>query len=146
MLLLRFDKLNRVYDQIGDKKGLEFIDELIRILNINFQYDVEELQKRVPKTGPAIVVSNHPFGGLESILLIKILSQVRSDIQIISTQLLQKIDPIREYFLEEDDFQKKNVLNPGMDKAFEHLEKNGILCFFPCRRSFAVRCLSGTFG
>jgi putative hemolysin len=131
MLLLRFDKLNRIYNQIGDKKGLEFIDELIGILNINFQYDIEELQKRVPKTGPAIVVSNHPFGGLESILLIKILSQVRSDMQIISTQLLQKIDPIREYFLEDDNFQKKNALILGTDRASGHLEKGGILCFFP---------------
>lgn len=134
MLLLRFDKLNRVYNQIGDKKGLEFIDELIKILNINFLYDTEELQKRVPKTGPAVVVSNHPFGGLESLLLIKILSQVRSDIQIISTQLLQKIDPISEYFLEEDTFQKKgdksNMLT-GSEKASAHLEKGGILCVFP---------------
>ena len=131
MLLLRFDKLNRVYNQIGDKKGLEFIDELIGILNINFQYDIDELQKRVPKTGAAIVVSNHPFGGLESILLIKILSQFRPDLQIISTQLLQKIDPIREYFLEEDNFQKKNALILGTDRASEHLENGGILCFFP---------------
>jgi hypothetical protein len=91
MLLLRFDKLNRVYNQIGDKKGLDFIDELIKILNINFLCDIEELQKRVPKTGPVIVVSNHPFGGLESILLLKILSQLRSDVKIVSTQLLQKI-------------------------------------------------------
>jgi putative hemolysin len=131
MLLLRFDKLNRVYNQIGDKKGLDFIDELIKVLNINFLYDVEELNKRVPKSGAAIVVSNYPFGGLESILLIKILSQVRSDIQIISTQLLQKIDPIREYFLEEDAFQKKNGLNSEPDKASAHLENGGILCFFP---------------
>ena len=131
MLLLRFDKLNRVYNQIGDKKGLDFINELIKILNINFLYDVDELQKRIPKSGPVIVVSNHPFGGLESILLIKMLSQVRPDVQIMSTQLLQKIDPIREFFLEEDSFQKKNGLNSGTDKASAHLENGGVLCFFP---------------
>lgn len=131
MFLLRFDKLNRVYNQIGDKKGLEFIDELIRILNINFLCDVDELQKRVPKSGSVIVVCNHPFGGLESILLIKILSQVRSDFKIISTQLLQKIDPISEYFLEEDSFQKKNGLNEASDQASLHLENGGLLCVFP---------------
>jgi putative hemolysin len=131
MLLLRFDKLNRVYDQIGDKKGLDFIDELIKILHIDFLYDAEELQKRIPKTGSAVVVSNYPFGGLESILLIKILSQIRSDIQIVSTQLLQKIDPIKEFFMEEDSFQTKSGLNSGTDKASAHIEKGGILCIFP---------------
>ncbi len=128
MLLLRFDKLNRVYNQIGDKKGLDFIDELIRILEINFQYDEEELHKRVPAAGATIVVSNHPFGGLESILLIRILSRIRTDIQIISTQLLQKIDPISDFFLEGD---KKGIQNDESTKAAEHLTEGGILCVFP---------------
>jgi putative hemolysin len=131
MLLLRFDKLNRVYNQIGDKMGLDFIEELIKILHINFICDVEELQKRVPKSGPVIVVSNYPFGGLESILLIKILSQVRPDVQILSTQMLQKIDPIRKFFVDNGAFQKKNTVNAGFERASIHLENNGILCLFP---------------
>lgn len=134
MLFLRFDKLNRVYNQIGDKKGLYFIEELIKILKINFIFDTEELQKRIPKSGPVIIVCNHPFGGLESILLIKMLSLVRSDIKIVSTQLLQKIDPISEYFLEESVFQKRNdkrLVKSGYEKAASHLEKDGILCLFP---------------
>lgn len=134
MLLLRFDKLNRVYNQIGDKKGLAFIDELLNILGINFLYDQEELQKRMPKTGPAVVVSNHPFGGLEGILLIKMLNQIRPDIQIISTHLLQKIDPIADYFIEEESFLKKNSrsnIDLSTEKASAHLEKGGVLCFFP---------------
>ena len=90
MLLLRFDKLNKVYDQIGDKTGLDFIEELIRILNINYTFDEEEFNKRFPKSGAAIVVSNHPFGGLESLLLILMLSQVRNDVKVVSTHLLQK--------------------------------------------------------
>jgi putative hemolysin len=134
MLLLRFDKLNRLYNQIGDKKGLEFIDELIRILQINFVYDDDELQKRIPKTGPVIVVCNHPFGGLDGILLIKILSQIRSDIQIVSTQLLQKIEPVSDFFLVEDTFHiksNKGLLNPETEKASAHLGNGGILCVFP---------------
>ncbi len=135
MLLLRFDKLNRVYNQIGDKKGLEFIDELLKVLKINYLFDQEELQKRIPKSGAAIVVCNHPFGGLESILLIRMLSQIRSDIKIVSTQLLQKIDPIAEFFLKEDDpFSKKadkRASVHGQKKASEHLQNGGILCLFP---------------
>jgi len=134
MFLLRFDKLNRVYNQIGDKKGIDFIEELIKILKINYIFDIDELQKRVPKTGPAIVVCNHPFGGLENILLISLLSQIRPDIKIVSTQLLQKIDPIGEFFLEESVLLKKadkGILSSGMRKASSHLEKGGILCMFP---------------
>ncbi|MBA4408952.1 MAG: hemolysin [Odoribacter sp.] len=134
MFFLRFDKLNRVYNQIGDKKGLDFVDELIKILKINYVFDMEELHKRVPKTGPAIVICNYPFGGLEGFLLIKILSQVRFDLKIVSSQLLQKIEPISEFFLEEQVVKKKSDKrgdHSGWDKATSHLEKGGLLCLFP---------------
>lgn len=134
MLLLRFDKLNRVFSQIGDKKGLSFVEELLKILAINYVYDSEELKKRVPKTGPFIVVSNHPFGGLEGILLIKMLSEVRTDIKIVSNQLLQKVEPISEFYLEDDSVQKKVDKRAGavwQAKSAEHLQKDGVLCLFP---------------
>lgn len=134
MLLLRFDKLNRVYNQIGDKKGIMFVDELLKILSINYEFDSELLLKRVPKSGACIIVSNQPFGGLEAILLIKILNEVRSDIKIVSTQLLQKIEPISDFFLEDNPFPKKTDKKSaisGQEKASEHLASGGILCLFP---------------
>jgi putative hemolysin len=134
MLLLRFDKLNHVYNQIGDKKGLSFVDELLNILSINYVFDSEELLKRIPTTGSCIIISNQPFGGLEGILLIKLLSQVRTDIKVVSTQLLQKIDPIRNFYLEDNPFSKKTDRRStfqGQEKASEHLENGGILCLFP---------------
>ena len=133
MLLLRFDKLNRIYNKIGDKKGLQFVDELLKILKINYVFDSEVLLKRIPKSGAFVIVSNQPFGGLETILLIKILSQVRSDIKIVSTQLLQKIDPIGDFFLEDNPFPKKADKRSaiGQEKASEHLENGGVLCLFP---------------
>ncbi len=134
MLLLRFDKLNRVYNKIGEKKGLSFVDELLKILKINYVFDSEVLLKRIPKSGSCILISNQPFGGLEAILLIKILSQVRTDIKIVSNQLLQKIDPISDFFLEDNPFPKKpnkRASANGQEKASEHLGIGGILCLFP---------------
>jgi putative hemolysin len=134
MFMLRFDKLNRVFNKIGDRMGLDFIEELIRILKIKIVFDEDELIKRIPKNGAAIVICNYPFGGLESILLIRILSAVRSDFKIVSTQMFQKIEPISEFFLEEDPFPKKadkKIASAGMEKAATHLANGGMLCLFP---------------
>jgi len=134
MFLLRFDKLNKVFNKIGDRKGFDFVGELLKILKIKIAFDEDEVQKRIPKTGAAILVCNYPFGGLESILLIRILGLVRSDIKIVSTQMLQKIEQISEYFLEEDPFLKKNDKNASgsvLEKAIKHIESGGILCLFP---------------
>ncbi|MGE5394982.1 MAG: lysophospholipid acyltransferase family protein [Candidatus Saccharibacteria bacterium] len=130
MLLLRFDKLNRVFNEIGDKKGSAFASELLQILSIKYAYDSESFTKRIPQSGACIIIANQPFGGLESILLIKILSEVRSDIKIVSNSLLQKIGPIGDYFLDSNPFSKK-VSIQGQEKVVEHLAQGGILCLFP---------------
>ena len=133
MYVLRFNKLNRIYGQIGDKQGVEFIDELIKILEIKYEFDEKELQ-RIPKKGPFIVVSNHPFGGLDGILLIKILSQVRPDIKVMANFLLKKIEPVSDFFLASHQYEgKKGILTNygGVKNALLHLQNGGGLCIFP---------------
>ncbi len=40
MYILRFNKLNKIYEQIASKKGIEFIDEIINVLE--FKIDIDE--------------------------------------------------------------------------------------------------------
>ena len=97
MYVLRFSKLNKIYQQIADKQGVEFIDALLEILEVNYEFDERDL-KKIPKTGPFIVVSNHPFGGLDGILLIKLISMVRPDVKVLANFLLKRIEPISDFF------------------------------------------------
>lgn len=132
MYILRFNKLNRIYGQVASKEGIEFIDEIIRILEFKIDFDEREL-KRIPKTGPLVVVSNHPFGGLDGLMLIKLISEVRTDIKVIGNFLLQKIEPVSAYFIGDNPIDKKTG-QPGPDetkKAMEHLGNEGVLCIFP---------------
>ncbi|MEL7587965.1 MAG: GNAT family N-acyltransferase [Prolixibacteraceae bacterium] len=133
MYVLRFSKLNKIYGQIGDKQGIAFIDALINLLEINYAFDENEL-KKVPKTGPFIVVSNHPFGGLDGILLIKVLSLVRPDIKVMANFLLKRVEPISEFFLGVNPFEDRKGIRSsvgGVKSAMEHLQKGGGLCIFP---------------
>ena len=133
MYVLRFNKLNKIYGQIGDKQGIEFVDALIGLLKINCEFDPNDLRK-VPKTGPFIVVANHPFGGLDGILLIKILSQVRPDIKVMANFLLKRIEPISDFFLAVNPFEDQKGTRSGLGglkSAMEHLQKGGGLCIFP---------------
>ncbi len=133
MYVLQFSKLNRLYGQIADKQGIEFVDELIKILEIKYEFDADELRK-VPKTGPFIVVANHPFGGLDAILLIKILSLVRPDVKVMANFLLKKIDPISDFFLPVNPFESRKASSSdfaGIKCAMKHLDSGGGLCLFP---------------
>ena len=100
MYILKFHKLNKIYEKIASKHGIEFIDEVIRVLEFNIDFDQKEL-KKIPKTGPVIVVANHPFGGLDGLILIKYLSMVRLDVKVMANFLLKKVDPVSEYFIDD---------------------------------------------
>jgi len=133
MSVFRFRKLNKIYDKVCDKKGVEFIDEIIKILEIKFEFDKDELN-RIPAEGAVITVSNHPFGGLDGILLIKLLLKVRPDVQVLSNYLLKKIDPISGYFLADNPFDVpdgEETGQPAADDASGHLRNGGVLCVFP---------------
>lgn len=135
MYVLRFNKLNKLYAQMAEKQGLEFIDEVLRILEFNVEFDENEL-KRIPKEGPAVVVANHPFGGLDGMLLIKLISTVRSDVRVLANNLLKKIEPLSDFYLAvtpeptgggeevDPDF-------PGAGEVSSFLQNGGLLCVFP---------------
>ena len=104
MHLLQFNKINKLYDNISDTKGIESIDGILRYLNVTLDFNEKDL-KNLPSNGPFITVSNHPYGGIDGILLIKLLSMVRSDHKVIANFLLKKVEPISDYFLAVNPFE-----------------------------------------
>lgn len=133
MYILRFSKLNKIYSQISEKSGIDFINELIRILGFSIEVDEHEL-KRIPESGPLIVVSNHPYGGFDGLLLIKYLTQVRKDVKVAANFLLQKIEPVSEYFISDQPLyntDQHDLDYNGVKACISHLQNGGVLCLFP---------------
>ena len=133
MHLLQFNQINKLYDNICDKKGIESIDGILKYLNVTLEFDEKDL-KKLPANGSFITVSNHPYGGIDGILLIKLLSLVRPDHKVIANFLLKKVEPISDYFLAVNPFENQpNAPSSigGLKTALDHLNNGGVLSFFP---------------
>lgn len=133
MTLLRINKINRLYEEVNASTGIEFVDTLIQKLELEYDVREEELE-RIPKTGAFITVSNHPFGGIDGMLLVKIISGVRPDIKVLANFLLQRIDPVSEFILPVNPFESRKESAssiPGLKLAFQHLQEGKVLGLFP---------------
>ncbi len=133
MRLLKIATLNKIYDRNKQFKDLEFINRLLEEFEIKFEIPEEDL-KRLPKSGPFITISNHPLGGIDGILLLKLLLEHRPHFKIIANFLLHRIEPLKPYVMPVNPFeQHKKVAGSvaGFKSAIKHLQQGHGLGIFP---------------
>lgn len=127
------NRLNEFYAGLPKKNGLGFLDAAFKELNITCKVDEVELAN-LPASGPFILVSNHPFGLLDGMMLIRVMCEKRPDFKVMANFMLQKIEPISPYFIYVDPFEgeemkAKNIR--GMKDAMKHLASGSPLGIFP---------------
>src|SRR5690606_20313048 len=96
MVTTRITTINRFYDRNKALPGPEFLDRILEHYEIDFEIPEEDI-KRLPKSGPFITISNHPLGGIDGVLLLKLMLKERADFKIIANFLLHRIEPIKPF-------------------------------------------------
>jgi putative hemolysin len=133
MKLLRITELNKIYKRHKHLEGIEFLDAILDDLQIQFEIPEEDL-RRIPKTGSFITVSNHPLGGVDGILLLKLLIDRRPDFKIIANFLLHRIKPLKPFIMPVNPFEDHKDAQSstaGFIKAIRHLRSDLPLGIFP---------------
>ncbi len=133
MKLLRISELNKIYDRHKNKSDLNFLNGILDDVNINFEIPENDL-KRIPKEGAFITISNHPLGGIDGILLLKLLLEKRPDYKIIANFLLHRIEPIKSYVMPVNPFEDRKDAKSsiaGIKSALKHLRDGYPLGIFP---------------
>ncbi|MEO0570719.1 MAG: lysophospholipid acyltransferase family protein [Bacteroidota bacterium] len=133
MQITRISNLNRFYNSHENLEGPQFCDAILEHYEIDFDLAQEEL-KRLPKDGPFITISNHPLGGIDGVLLLKLLLEKRSDFKIVANFLLHRIAPLKPYIMPVNPFEghkdaKSSV--SGFKAALQHLKEGHPLGIFP---------------
>ncbi len=133
MKVLKISTLNKIYDRNKHLKDLEFLNAILNEFQIKFEIPEEDF-KRLPKDGAYITISNHPLGGIDGILLLKLMLEKEPDFKIIANFLLHRIEPMKPYIMPVNPFEshkdaKSSVA--GIKETLRHLSEGKPLGMFP---------------
>jgi putative hemolysin len=134
----RFEKSGRAYENTIWEKALELLD--IQLICS------EEAVRRIPATGPVVVVANHPFGFVDGLVLANLACQVRTDLKILTRAFFANVPDIKDNmvavaFPHDEDAVQKNIA--VRKEVMEHLANNGVVILFPAGRVATARTLFG---
>ncbi|MFA6769779.1 MAG: GNAT family N-acyltransferase [Bacteroidales bacterium] len=127
------NRVNRLYARIEKYSGREFTGALLKELNVTFEINEKELEY-IPQGGPFIVTSNHPFGGIDGIILMHIFSSVRPDIKFLVNFILSHIPNLSDFFLPVNPFTGNPKMAGsfiGIRRALEAIKNGDAIALFP---------------
>ncbi|WP_025063496.1 lysophospholipid acyltransferase family protein [Sulfitobacter guttiformis] len=131
---LRILHMIRKFEKRGAPGGQEFWRAALDTMGIDLTTPQEQLDL-IPKTGPVIVVANHPHGMVDGMIFADLIGRVRPDYRILTRSLLTSIDEVAGSYMipvpfpHDPDAQRKGVEMRA--KAMKHLKEGGVVALFP---------------
>lgn len=110
-----------------------WVERVLARVGVDYQMLPEDCSE-IPRQGPAIVVANHPFGGIEGLLFVALLRRFRPDVKILANYLLHRIPELRDSFIFVDPFASRTATRKNLvplREAISWVTNGGLLAVFP---------------
>src|SRR5476651_2909545 len=132
MELMKINKVNSLLAEAQPKEGIEFIDAILEGCGVSIEYDEREL-RNIPANGSFIAIANHPYGGIEGMVLLKVLLMARPDAKLMANFLLKKIPNLSDYFIAVNPFEniEHSSSISGLKNTLELLSQGTPIGIFP---------------
>ena len=105
----------------------------LETIGVEYRVEAEDLEK-VPAKGPLLAVANHPFGGVEGVVMGAMLLEARKDVKILGNYLLKKMEGLADRIIPVDPFGGPDAVKAnlrGLKEAMAWLKGGGALVAFP---------------
>mgnify|MGYP001061995782 CR=1 FL=1 len=125
---------NTIYQQISDDGTMvSFVRQALKTLDIN--YTVDELAiTGIPTSGPCVLIANHPYGGVEGLILFDLIARIRTDFKVMGNHLLGRLPALHSHLIAVDPFAGKNSARENiapLRHALKSLINGELLIIFP---------------
>lgn len=115
------------------RHGESFWQAAIRQLRIDLVVDQSRL-KAIPKSGPLVIIANHPYGVLDGLGICAIVEQARNDFFVLTHSALLRAPEARPYLLPVDFSGTDEAFQTNLasrEAARKHLANGGCIVVFP---------------
>ncbi|MEM6481694.1 MAG: lysophospholipid acyltransferase family protein [Pseudomonadota bacterium] len=127
-------KMIREFEKKGAPTGQAFWRAALDTMGIDLLTPQSQIDQ-IPRTGPVVVVANHPHGLVDGMILADLIGRRRTDYKILTRALLTGIDEVAASYMisvpfpHEPDAQRKSV--EMRSQAMAHLKEGGLISVFP---------------
>lgn len=128
--LMHEKEFQEIATRYPQHRGLDMAEKVLESLNLRCGVSEHSLE-HIPKSGPLIIVANHPTSLLDGFVLTNAVSRVRRDIKIISNRLMMLfLEPVASLLIPVDQISHC-VVQDARKQMHEQLESGGVLVIFP---------------
>ena len=134
---LSIDRINHHHDLINQKlfagmSGKSVFETVLDVLDVRFACEAAQMAQ-IPADGPLVVVANHPFGGIEGVIMGAMLSRIRPDVRILGNFLLKRIAGLGECIFAVNPFENRQTRDSlqGLKQSLSWVKNGGALVVFP---------------
>ena len=122
--LLHIPEVNEIIRRYGHLEGVPFIESVLGYFDVKVEHRGEE---KLPDAGQYIFASNHPLGGFDGLMLIKVVSDYMGKSLFLVRDELTKIPPLAGLFIPINKFGDQRRSASLINEAYE--SENQILIF-----------------
>lgn len=118
-------------DEVAD--GRDFWQVMVERYGLTLDVVGGSLQS-IPRTGPLIVIANHPYGILDGLMMGHILSRTRGDFRILAHHVFRKAEDLNKVILPINFDETKEAVKLNLETrktALDYLGQGGAIGIFP---------------
>lgn len=135
MILFGIERVNKLYGRSAEYKGVEFTNHLLADLGIKWGIGNSDRLNQLPK-GAFITISNHPYGGLDGVMLVDLIASLRPKYKFMVNNLVYHAEAMQENFISVIPQKGNKRLDPmldyrGIKETLMHLQQGNPVGFFP---------------
>jgi len=129
--LFHEDRYNEIYEKNHYLHGLEFVDSMLELLNIEYTIKPNEL-RNIPSTGKILVIANHITGASDAFALVQLIASARENkkVRLLVNGMLMGVTQASGIIIPVDNVTG-SITKTSIKTIYEALENEEAVIIFP---------------